>query len=150
MVPCGAGCAGDAGRIRVFLADRCRIGGKDYEMESVRVQKTCNLVKRRGIDTMEEAQKLRGKVLELQLPTHLEDISSTRIRENIDLGRDISNLIDPVVQDFIYQNSLYLREPQYKQLIRASFLDFSHVEHPDRALWAQLREAIPEDWTRMS
>ena len=44
---------------------RCRIAGKDYEMESVRVQKTCNLVKLRGIDTMEEAQKLRGKVLEL-------------------------------------------------------------------------------------
>ena len=45
--------------------DRCRIGGKDYEMESVRVQKTCNLVKLSGIDTMEDAQKLRGKVLEL-------------------------------------------------------------------------------------
>ena len=50
--------------------DRCRIGGKDYEMESVRVQKTCNLVKLSGIDTMEDAQKLRGKVLEL----HREDI----------------------------------------------------------------------------
>ena len=45
--------------------DRCRIAGKDYEMESVRVQKTCNLVKLRGVDTMEDAQKLRGKVLEL-------------------------------------------------------------------------------------
>ena len=45
--------------------DRCRIAGKDYEMESVRVQKTCNLVKLSGIDTMEEAQKLRGKVLGL-------------------------------------------------------------------------------------
>ena len=45
--------------------DRCRIGGKDYEMESVRVQKTCNLVKLSGVDTMEDAQKLRGKVLEL-------------------------------------------------------------------------------------
>ena len=45
--------------------DRCRIAGKDYEMESVRVQKTCNLVKLSGIDTMEDAQKLRGKVLEL-------------------------------------------------------------------------------------
>lgn len=45
--------------------DRCRIAGKDYEMESVRVQKTCNLVKLSGVDTMEEAQKLRGKVLEL-------------------------------------------------------------------------------------
>ena len=45
--------------------ERCRIAGKDYEMESVRVQKTCNLVKLRGVDTMEDAQKLRGKVLEL-------------------------------------------------------------------------------------
>ncbi len=45
--------------------DRCRIAGKDYEMESVRVQKTCNLVKLSGVDTMEDAQKLRGKVLAL-------------------------------------------------------------------------------------
>lgn len=45
--------------------DRCRIGGKDYEMESVRVQNTCNLVKLSDVDTMEAAQKLRGKVLEL-------------------------------------------------------------------------------------
>ena len=34
-------------------------------MDSVRVQKTCNLVKLRGIDTMEDAQKLRGKTMEL-------------------------------------------------------------------------------------
>ena len=45
--------------------DRCRIGGKDYTMESVRVQKTCNLVKLQGVDTMEAAQALRGKVLQL-------------------------------------------------------------------------------------
>ena len=33
-------------------------------------------------------------VLELKLPIHFEDISSTRIRENIDCNRDISNLIE--------------------------------------------------------
>lgn len=92
---------------------------------------------------------ITGDVIQLQLPTHLEDISSTRIRENIDLGRDISNLIDPAVQDFIYRNSLYLREPQYKQIIRASFLDFAHVEHPDASLWAELRDAMAEDRSRM-
>ena len=36
---------------------RCRIGGVDYKMESVRVQKTCNLIKLSGVDTMEDAQK---------------------------------------------------------------------------------------------
>ena len=45
--------------------DRCRIDGKEYALESVRVQKTCNLVKLAGIDSMEAAQAMRGKVLEL-------------------------------------------------------------------------------------
>lgn len=53
---------------------------------------------------------------------YLEDISSTRIRENIDRGRDISNLIDPVAQNYIYDNSLYLREPQYKNILEAKNL----------------------------
>lgn len=45
--------------------DRCRIEGREYAMDAVRVQKTCNLVKLRGVDTMEDAQKLRGKTMEL-------------------------------------------------------------------------------------
>ena len=45
--------------------DRCRIDGKEYEIEQCRVQKTCNLVKLAGIDTMEAAQAMRGKKIEL-------------------------------------------------------------------------------------
>ena len=45
--------------------DRVRIDGVEYKMESCRVQKTCNLVKLSGIDTMEAAQAMHGKVLEL-------------------------------------------------------------------------------------
>ena len=45
--------------------DRCRIDGKDYEIEQCRIQKTCNLVKLSGIDTMEAAQLMRGKTIEL-------------------------------------------------------------------------------------
>ena len=41
--------------------DRVRIGDKEYAVESCRVQKTCNLVKLAGVDTMEDAQALRGK-----------------------------------------------------------------------------------------
>ena len=85
---------------------------------------------------------ISGRIIQLQLPTHLEDISSTRIRENIDLGRDISSLIDPVVQDFIYRNSLYLREPQYKQILRAGDLVFSHISQPNRLLWEEVTEAL--------
>ena len=45
--------------------DRCRIDGREYAMEQVRVQKTCNLVKLQGIETMEAAQAMRGKTIEL-------------------------------------------------------------------------------------
>ena len=45
--------------------DRVRIGGKDYIVESCRIQKTCNLLKVQGIDTMEDAQAMRGKVVEI-------------------------------------------------------------------------------------
>ena len=45
--------------------ERVRIDGKEYEMESCRIQKTCNLVKLSGVDTMEAAQLLRGKTVQL-------------------------------------------------------------------------------------
>ncbi len=50
-----------------FLCDyeRVRVGGKDYRVESCRVQKTCNLIKLSGVDTVEQAQLLRGKTLEI-------------------------------------------------------------------------------------
>lgn len=51
--------------------DRCRIDGKEYKIEACRVQKTCNLLKVAGIDTMEAAQAMRGKIVEL----YREDIS---------------------------------------------------------------------------
>ena len=45
--------------------DRVRIGGKDYNVENCRVQKTCNLLKIEGVDTMEAAQTMRGKTVEI-------------------------------------------------------------------------------------
>lgn len=50
-----------------FLMDfkRVRIDGTEYKVESCRIQKTCNLLKLQGIDTMEMAQALRGKTVEV-------------------------------------------------------------------------------------
>ena len=74
---------------------------------------------------------ITGDIIHLHLPPHLEDISSTRIRENVDLNRDISTFIDPVIQDFIYQNGLYLRDRQDKALLGAGEVDFRWVREPD-------------------
>ena len=50
-----------------FLLDfkRVRIAGADYNVETCRVQKTCNLLKIKGIDTVEDAQAMRGKTVEV-------------------------------------------------------------------------------------
>mgnify|MGYP002512969468 CR=1 FL=1 len=50
-----------------FLVDfkRVRIGGAEYKVESCRIQKTYNLLKVKGIDTMEAAQAMRGQIIEL-------------------------------------------------------------------------------------
>ncbi len=76
------------------------------------------------------ALRLSGDVMELRLPPELEDISSTRIRENVDQNRDISHFIDPVIQDFIYQNGLYLRDNQTKPLLSAADIAFDWLAPP--------------------
>jgi len=77
-----------------------------------------------------EELRLSGDVMELRLPPELEDISSTRIRENVDQNRDISHFIDPIIQDFIYQNGLYLRDSQEKPLLSASDIAFDWFAPP--------------------
>lgn len=44
---------------------RVRISGQEYTVESCRIQKTCNLLKLRNVDTVEAAQLLRGKIVEI-------------------------------------------------------------------------------------
>ena len=85
---------------------------------------------------------IAGTVAELKLPPHLEEISSTRIREAIDQGRDIANLIDPVAQDFIYLHGLYRREPQDKPLLRLEELEFQRCVEMTDEVEGALREAV--------
>ena len=64
--------------------ERCRIDGKEYKIESCRVQKNCNLVKLQGVDTMEDAQSMRGKIIQL----YREDIS-----EDVIFGDELIGVI---------------------------------------------------------
>ncbi len=78
----------------------------------------------------EETPHILGDLMELHLPSELEDISSSRIRENVDQNRDISHFVDPVIQDFIFQNGLYLRDLQEKPLLTASEIRFEWLIPP--------------------
>ena len=52
------------------------------------------------------AQILRGKWELVSLPAWCETVSSTQIREYVDKNLDISVLVDPIVQSYIYALSL--------------------------------------------
>ena len=103
-----------------------------HSMNHIVFRRVSDLHGENGDDT--DLSVIQGHVIELQLPSQLEDISSTRIRENIDLDRDISNLIDPVVQEYIYQQRLYLREPQYKPVMEAGSLQFVPIDAPEAGI----------------
>ena len=99
--------------------DRCRIGGKEYKMEQVRVQKTCNLVKLSGIDTMEDAQALRGKMLEL----YREDIDDAVIFAAELIGVEVyaeGSCIGKIREVLDYPgNSVYVVKGEYEYMIPA-------------------------------
>ena len=99
--------------------DRCRIGGKEYVMEQVRVQKTCNLVKLRGIDTMEAAQLMRGKVIEL----YREDIDEEIIFADELIGVEVyagDQCIGKVTDVLDYPgNSVYVVKGEHEYMIPA-------------------------------
>ena len=99
--------------------DRCRIAGKDYVMEQVRVQKTCNLVKLQGIDTMEAAQAMRGKIMEL----YREDIDEEVIFAAELIGMEVfadEQCIGKIKEVMAYPgNSVYVVRGEHEYMIPA-------------------------------
>ena len=99
--------------------DRCRIAGKDFCMEQVRVQKTCNLVKLKGIDTMEDAQAMRGKKIML----YREDIDDEVIFAAELIGMEVfaeGKLIGKIREVLDYPgNSVYVVRGEHEYMIPA-------------------------------
>ena len=99
--------------------DRCRIDGKEYTIEVCRVQKTCNLVKLSGVDTMEAAQAMRGKVLEL----YREDIDDEVIFADELIGVQVlcgDEELGKIVDVLDYPgNSVYVVKGEHSYMIPA-------------------------------
>ena len=99
--------------------DRCRIAGKEYEIEECRIQKTCNLLKVKGIDTMDAAQLMRGKVVEL----YREDIDDEVIFAAELIGMEVyceGEQIGKIVDVLDYPgNSVYVVKGQHEYMIPA-------------------------------
>lgn len=104
-----------------FLMDfqRVLIGTKEYTVEQCRVQKTCNLLKLSGVDTMEQAQLLRGKTVKI----YREDAPSNLIFAAELIGMRVYNgedSIGEIVEVLDYPgNKVYVVQGQYTYMIPA-------------------------------
>lgn len=99
--------------------ERVRIGGADYKVEDCRIQKTCNLLKLKGVDTVEAAQALRGKTVEVYRCDAPEDVIFAA--ELIDMtvlcdGQEIGKITD--VLDYP-GNKVYVVKGTYEYMIPA-------------------------------
>lgn len=82
----------------------------------------------------EKISKLHPNTIKVLLPKEYESISSTLIRDYIDEKRDISSLIDPLAQNYIYEKGLYQREPMYKSVMTTKSLVLELIEEPNLTL----------------
>lgn len=114
--------------------ERCRIDGKEYKIDSCRVQKTCNLLKLQGVDTMETVQAMRGKVIQL----YREDISPDVIFGDELIGVEVfceGNKIGEITDVLDYPgNSVYVINkgeymiPAVKEFILSTDIDKNEMQ----------------------
>jgi len=99
-----------------------------------------------GRELDEIIENIDGKVIRLSLPPQYEDISSTQIRSYIDENRDISKLVDPLVQKYIYDRGLYRREPKYKTLLQTKSISIEIRNRFTNELLKELASVIPTNF----
>ena len=125
--------------------DRCRIEGKDYKIEQCRVQKTCNLVKLNGIDTMEAAQLMRGKTVELYRDDIDEEVIFAAELIGVEVfcaGEQIGKIVD--VLDYP-GNSVYVVKGKHEYMIPAVSAFILNTNMAENTMEVKLIEGMRSD-----
>lgn len=124
---------------------RCRVGGKEYAIASCRVQKTCNLLKLSGVDTMEAAQALRGKNVEL----YRADIGGEVVFAAELIGMDVfsdGKCIGKITDVLDYPgNKVYVVQGAYTYLIPAVSAFILHTDLEKNEMQVRLIEGMRSD-----
>ena len=120
-----------------FLTDfhRVCIDGKEYNVDSCRIQKTCNLMKLQGIDTVESAQELRGKtvmVYRKDAPSGAiyvaELIGVTVIADGKVIGEIVDVLDYPGNKVYVVQGEHTYMIPAVKEFVLSTDLDAEQMQ----------------------
>ena len=104
-----------------FLCDfrRVRIAGSVYVVEKCRIQQTFNLLKLTGVETMEDAQAMRGKVVEVFREDCDPDVIFAAELEGVEVFAD-GNSIGKIVEVLDYPgNKVYVVRGLFEYMIPA-------------------------------
>lgn len=114
---------------------RVRIENATYLVESCRIQKTCNLIKLKGIDTMEQAQALRGKTVEIyreDAPNGLifaSELISVDVFEGDKLIGKITDVLDyPGNKVYVVQGEFNYMIPAVKAFVLSTDIDNNRMQ----------------------
>ena len=102
---------------------------KEAEKGSIHEFNHIVILRGRAKDLKKKLQTLTGDVVLLNLSVKTKDISSSQIRNYIDDNKDISTLIDPLAQKYIYENGFYQREPLEKDEFTSMRLETELIEN---------------------
>lgn len=115
--------------------DRVRIEGKDYKVESCRIQKSCNLLKLGGIDTMEAAQAMHGKTLQIyredtdpDIIFAAELIGMEVFQEDVLIGKITEVLDYPGNKVYVVKGEKAYMIPAVKAFVLSTDMDANRME----------------------
>ena len=104
-----------------FMLDfkRVIIDTKEYKVELCRVQKTCNLLKLQGVDSMEAAHALRGKIIKVYREDAPKDLIFAAELMGVQVYNGEEN-IGEIMDVLDYPgNKVYVVKGQYEYMIPA-------------------------------
>ena len=120
-----------------FLLDfnRVRIDGKEYKVESCRVQKSCNLLKLQGIDTIEAAQAMHGKTIEIyREDADPNDIFAAELigvdvfQDDVQIGKLVDVLDYPGNKVYVVKGEKEYMIPAVKAFILSTDLEYNRMQ----------------------
>ena len=125
--------------------DRVRIDGKDYIVEGCRIQKTCNLLKVKDIDSMEDAVSFRGKTVEVYRCDVSSDVIFAAELIGIRVYTD-GGLIGQIVDVLDYPgNKVYVVRGDHEYMIPAVKQFILEIDIENETMRVQLIEGMRTD-----
>ena len=125
--------------------DRVRIAGREYNVQSCRIQKSCNLLKVEGIDTMEAAQAMRGKTVELYREDIDDEVIFAAELIGVEVYADGEN-IGKIVEVLDYPgNSVYVVKGEHEYMIPAVKQFILSTDMEKNEMQVKLIEGIRSD-----